>query len=199
VVLLTEHRITLFGMPSSREELLDLLKAWSAVSIAFALLLRPEQSWAVAIGLAALTVGLAFLVHELAHKYMAQKYRCWAEFRSFDYMLVLAVLTALAGFIFAAPGAVMIRGHVTRDRYGKIALAGPAANIVIALLLVIPVLIWTPLAFVFFVNSWLAVFNLLPFPSFDGAKVYSWNKGIYFTALVLSAGLLILSFTIFSF
>jgi Zn-dependent protease len=130
---------------------------------------------------------------------MAQKYRCWAEFRSFDYMLVLAVLTALAGFIFAAPGAVMIRGHVTRDRYGKIALAGPAANIVIALLLVIPVLIWTPLAFVFFVNSWLAVFNLLPFPSFDGAKVYSWNKGIYFTALVLSAGLLILSFTIFSF
>ena len=32
----------------------------------------------------------------------------------------------------------------------------------------------------FIVNTWLALFNMIPFYVFDGAKIWRWNKQIYF-------------------
>ena len=39
--------------------------------------------------MAGVTVGSGFLIHELCHKVVAQRYRCWAEFRSDDKMLLM--------------------------------------------------------------------------------------------------------------
>ena len=83
-------------------------------------------------------MGLGFLLHQLAHKFVAQKYGCVAEFRAFDQMLYLAVgLAFFVGFIFAAPGAVMIRGYVDRRKNGIISIAGPAVNIMLAVIFLI--------------------------------------------------------------
>ena len=155
-------------------------------------------------GVAAITVGIGFIFHEMGHKFLAQKYRCWAEFRSFDAMLGLAVLMSLVGFIFAAPGAVMISGTVTRDRNGKISAAGPMMNIILALVFLgigflIPGLAENHIgasivSYGFFINSFLALFNMIPVGNFDGSKILRWNKVVYGGMVVGALALVLLAF-----
>jgi Zn-dependent protease len=42
-------------------------------------------------------------------------------------------------------------------------------------------------------NSWIAVFNLIPFGVLDGFKVFNWNKKIWALAFAASAVLLAIS------
>ena len=53
-------------------------------------------------------------------KILAQNYGCFAEFRSYNFMLLIAVFMSFFGFIFAAPGAVIISGPIGKRRNGKI-------------------------------------------------------------------------------
>ena len=53
-------------------------------------------------------VMTGFLLHELAHKWMAQQYGCWAEYRGNRNGLYFALLMSSFGFLLAAPGAVMV-------------------------------------------------------------------------------------------
>ena len=176
----------------SEVEKKHLLKAWIAISLAFAIAFRPYGSFLVSILMSGFTIGIAFLLHEIAHKYVAIKYRCSAEFRSNNNMLILMLIVSLFGIIFAAPGAVQIFGHVTKERYGKIALAGPLTNILLAI-------IFLPLIFLEFgtfltisfrfgllINSWLALFNTIPIPGFDGHKILNWNRKVFYLTLVAS-------------
>jgi Zn-dependent protease len=182
-------------MKFSQIEKQDLLKAWIAVSFAFAVLNSNILSltFVIFLVISMFTVGLGMLLHEIAHKYVAQKYGCWAEFRADDKMLIIAVITAFIGFLFIAPGAVWISGHVTKERNGKISLAGPLTNIILSLLFLIILFfpisdIFTNIAgFGFHINAWLALFNMIPFLNFDGAKVLAWNKIIYFITMVFAA------------
>ncbi|MFW6231354.1 MAG: hypothetical protein ACOC32_05020, partial [Nanoarchaeota archaeon] len=70
-----------------------LLKAWAAISVAFGIVMTPNfgssTGFLASILISALTIGIAFLLHELAHKFVAIRYRCHAEFRSNDRMLLL--------------------------------------------------------------------------------------------------------------
>ncbi|MDP6647777.1 MAG: site-2 protease family protein, partial [Candidatus Woesearchaeota archaeon] len=107
------------------------------------------------------------------------------EFRSFDNMLILALVMSFFGFILAAPGAVMISGRVDKARNGKISAAGPIVNLVLAIIFLALAFLQLPnlfkdIAFYgFMINSWLALFNMIPFWLFDGAKIIRWNKMIY--------------------
>lgn len=146
------------------------------------------------------TVGLGFLLHELAHKWFAQKYGAWAEFRAFDNMLFFALIMSFFGFIFAAPGAVMIGGRINTFRNGIISVAGPITNLLLASVfgaiflassLVFAssgiALILTTIALTgFYINSWLGLFNMIPFGFFDGAKVFKWNKVIWGTVTAIA-------------
>ena len=157
------------------------------ISLAFAIVMTGFSfsiNFLIAIFVSALTVGVGFLLHELAHKLVAQKYHCKAEFRSFDQMLVLALAMSFFGFVFAAPGAVMIHGHITRSQYGKISAAGPLTNFIVAVLFLPLAFSQIPLAATigFYgatINSWLGIFNLIPFGNFDGRKIFYWNKFAY--------------------
>ncbi|MFH1376779.1 MAG: peptidase M50 [Candidatus Woesearchaeota archaeon] len=178
-----------------------LFRAWIAISLAFGILLSNgnfmSSGFLIMLLVSAFTVGIGFLLHEIAHKYVAQKYRCYAEFRASNKMLLLAIAMSFFGFIFAAPGAVMIRGWVDTERNGKISIAGPIVNIVLALgffgaILIGFVNIFTTIGF--FINSLIAAFNLIPVWNFDGAKVLRWNKAIYFVALGISVILLVLGY-----
>ena len=65
---------------TSETEIRDLIKAWIAVSIAFAMVMRGLAGldfYQVFI-VAAITVGTGFLLHELGHKLVAQRYGCLA-------------------------------------------------------------------------------------------------------------------------
>jgi len=183
---------------TSEREIRDLIKAWIAISIAFAMVMRgfASLSFYQAFIVAAITVGTGFLLHELGHKIVAQRYGCFAEFRSFDQMLLLAILMSFFGFVFAAPGAVMISGPVGTRRNGKISAAGPIINLILAflflsLLLVFPTGFLSIIAFYgFFINSWLALFNMIPLWNFDGKKVLRWNKKVYGIIVAIALGLM---------
>ena len=172
---------------TSEAEIRDLIKAWIAVSIAFSMIMRglAGLSFYQVFIVAAITVGTGFLLHELGHKLVAQRYGCFAEFRSFDQMLLLAIIMSFFGFVFAAPGAVMISGPVGTRRNGIISAAGPVVNILLALffLLLLFVSYGSFMAIIsfygLFINSWLALFNMIPVWNFDGAKVLRWNKKVY--------------------
>ncbi len=181
-------------------ELQDLFKAWVAISVAFAIVLGAGASMSALFSLdflsnfliAAFTVGIGFLLHELGHKIVAQQYGCFAEFRSWDMMLGLAVIMSFLGFVLAAPGAVMIQGSVGRVRNGRISIAGPAVNLALALLFLALIGGFGGNAFFrygFLINAWLGLFNLIPAGNLDGAKVLRWNRTIYASALVTAVAL----------
>jgi Zn-dependent protease len=181
-------------MKFSRIEIEHLLRAWILVSLAFAILYSGfslNTQFGVMFVVAAITAGIGFLGHELMHKYVAQRYGCWAEFRANNFMLGLMVLLSFFGFLFAAPGGVYILNRVTPRKNGIISLAGPATNIVFgvlfaALTLVLPVPFNGFAAFGMSINFWLGLFNLIPLPGIDGSKVLAWNKAVYFVALIVS-------------
>ena len=192
-------------MKFSKLEKEDLFKAWLALSIAFAILIKGfslSLDFLTGFFLSAFTVGIAFLLHELSHKFFAQKFHCWAEFRANTTMLMLAILMSFLGFILVAPGAVMITGRISKKQNGIISLAGPMMNIFLGVLYLLGAILVFSLenslitqffTYGYIINAWLAVFNLLPFGIFDGKKVYAWNKGIYSVAMLLAIGLLMLA------
>jgi Zn-dependent protease len=150
--------------------------------------------------IAFLGIVAAFFVHELSHKFMAQKYGLWSEFRMYPRGLILSVIVAFfTGLVFAVPGAVMFRGDARPFETGRIAAAGPASNIVIAVVtyilyhfLFFDKGFWgTLVGFVCLVNLLLATFNLLPFGPLDGRKVLLWNEVVW--SVLFSISVLFLS------
>ncbi len=191
-------------MQTSKKEIIDLVKSWLAISFAASMVMVGfNATLIIAIPIAALTVGVGFIAHELAHKFTAQKYGCSAEFRSFDKMLVLSILMSFFGFVFFAPGAVFIHGQVGLVRNGKISAAGPMASLGIALIFLF-IMISAPLTSIlmtigrygFIINSWIGLFNLLPFWNFDGKKIYHWNPNFYYF-LSLFALIMVFSSSLF--
>jgi len=201
----------------SREEIRDLGIAWLALGVAFTLLLERELVAALDLGgqlsslspaavaetlaISLLTVGVGFLLHELAHKIVAVRYGQAAAFRADYKMLGFAVVGALVGFLFAAPGAVVHRGRITPRQHGLIALAGPVTNLVLAVVFLVPFAavavtgtegLVSALAFRGLqINLLLAGFNMLPFGPLDGRKIREWSTliwaGVAIPSIVLAA------------
>ncbi len=181
----------------------DLLIAWLAISIAFTLIyIRGGVDVAGLLFffvMSLLTVGVAFVLHELAHKFAAMRYGYWAEFQKDNQMLLVAVvLAALVGVVFAAPGATYIYGNATRTENGRISAAGPITNLLLcipfaALMIFGGGLIGLVGLVGLRVNAMIATFNMLPISVLDGRKVLAWNPAIFAALMAASAGILIWS------
>ena len=198
---------SLAGYDFSERELRDLGVAWVTLSLAFAIffggggrnltaLLGPQLLGLLSISL--LTAGVAFLLHEIAHKVVAVRYGQHAAFRADYNMLFLALMSALLGFIFAAPGAVHHQGYITPREHGHIAVAGPLVNLLLAAVF-LPLyavgllgdigVLATLGRFGIIINLFLAAFNLVPFGPLDGRTVRQWSTPVWALAFLLSAGL----------
>ncbi|MBI5225930.1 hypothetical protein HY994_01675 [Candidatus Micrarchaeota archaeon] len=168
------------------EEWLHIAVSVLTISFAFSFFkepgFSPDYFWLIFV-----TVGLGFVLHELAHKYVANRYGANAYYRASTYGLFGALLLALitnGSLVFAAPGAVYFHGsHLTREQIGKIGLAGPMMNLLLTLVfgfiaLNVPGLREMGLMGVS-VNAFLGAFNLVPFGVLDGNKVYQWDKNVW--------------------
>ncbi|MEC8927092.1 MAG: metalloprotease [Candidatus Thermoplasmatota archaeon] len=147
--------------------------------------------------LATIAFGPAFIIHELAHKFVARHYGCWAEFRADPAGLKTGVAIAFfIGFLFMAPGAVMVAGNVNRRQNGMIALAGPASNLILWLLALPLFILYGNFVIVFLwmaANSILGAFNMLPFGPLDGRKIKNWSEPVFWTFICIFAGLIYLT------
>src|SRR2546426_3853412 len=199
------------GLRFSREEYRDILLGVGALTAAFTLSFlsrfgsgppaTTKRIIQVVLG-SAVAVVTGFLLHELMHKVVAQRYGAWAEFRSNRSGLIFAIITGLIGIVFAAPGAVYIAGPLTREQNGRVSLAGPLTNFVIGLAFTGA---WLALAlngflttefgpylsavtfFPAYINVFLGAFNMVPIPPLDGSKVLAWNPAIWIAALAAIA------------
>ena len=153
-----------------------------------------------------LVICPAFLFHEFAHKITARIYGCWAEFRASSGGLRFGIiLAALTGWLFMAPGAVMIYGNTTKSQFGKVALAGPVSNIILWIMGVILISLGLETSGAFTVafggsdkgmlwwwcisNAVLALFNMIPFGPLDGRKIKNWSDFIFYFWLIVCISL----------
>ena len=149
-----------------------------------------------------IVIGTGFLGHELAHKFTAQRYGCWAEFKLWTVGAIMALLFAAISqgyLIFAAPGAVYIASRssyfgetIDKKANGIISLVGPLVNVAGAAifgstLALSAILGYGNLIIGTFrflqvgvqINLLLGAFNMIPFFILDGQKVFSWDRRVW--------------------
>lgn len=204
----------------TREEIKDMIIALVALTILFSLSVTRPIGWSLEnllffAPIAFVAVGIGFILHELGHKIVAQRFGFVSEFRRWDYGLILGLLTVPFGFMIFAPGAVYFGSYgrmVTDEENGKISIAGPLVNIVLALIFLgltftfrqfvmvansdMLYILLLMCVFGFNVNSYLALFNLLPIPPLDGSKVVAWNIPIYIVTIAVAGLLTYLSYVL---
>lgn len=208
----------------SRREEADLFVAWIAIAVSFTIInitpyglmggfnpISPVTAL-IYFGISLLTVGIGFIFHEMAHKFVAIRFGYWAEFVKDNTMLLVAVImAALAGFVFAAPGATVIYSRdgrpLTKREDGIISAAGPVVNLLLCVIF----------AALFFlaggkaglvdgnllamlgiagvqINAMIAAFNLLPVSVLDGRKVFAWNIPVFFVLIIAAFGTLVAAY-----
>ena len=146
-------------------------------------------------------VGAGFIFHELGHKFVAMHYGYYAEYELWPTGLIIALASSFFGFIFAAPGAVVIYSQgMEKETNGIISIAGPLVNIALGLIFLFILqslgsYIYTDTGAIVYlicmlgtrINFFLAAFNLLPIPPLDGSKVMSWSVPIWLITFAVSA------------
>lgn len=219
----TSPGVTMLERISRREEA-DLFIAWIAIAVSFTIInitpyglmgsfnpISPVTAL-IYFGISLLTVGIGFILHEMAHKFVAIRFGYWAEFVKDNTMLLVAVImAALAGFVFAAPGATVIYSRdgrpLTKREDGIISAAGPVVNLLLCIVF----------AALFFVaggkaglaggnllamlgiagvqiNAMIAAFNLLPVSVLDGRKVFAWSIPVFFVLIIAAFGTLVAAY-----
>lgn len=141
-----------------------------------------------------------FLLHEIAHKLVAQHYGLWAEFRLIMFGAVLTLLSAFpfSPFKVIAPGAMMIAGQANQQVMGKTAVAGPLTNLVlsvVSLTIAFSIPSISSIAYLSSVfNAWIALINTLPILMLDGLKIFRWNKIVWAFVFAVALALTIATF-----
>ncbi|MCK4496785.1 MAG: hypothetical protein KAU24_01215, partial [Candidatus Aenigmarchaeota archaeon] len=110
----------------SRREVKDIVISVIVLSLVFA---YPEIFFEPVFFLVSLfVVGIAFMGHELSHRFTARRFGYFAEYRMWPQGIMLAIFFTLVSngsFIFAAPGAVVFGSfwafkNPTMEEVGKI-------------------------------------------------------------------------------
>ena len=194
----------------SRIEIRDISIAILVLSVSFTLIYRNNNGffsddyvtnilcW---FGVSFIFVITSFMMHEMGHKFTAQRFGAWSEFRMYPFGLMICLISSFFGFLFAMPGAVYTTGYITEEQNGKISVAGPAVNIVLCAISLILAMIFggmyskvgAILLVLAYLNSFLAVFNMLPIGPLDGGKILRWNGMVYGMMIALSIAFLIIT------
>lgn len=160
--------------------------------------------------LLALSVGaFGLIVHELGHK-IAGSVLCVRDthFAISPIGIFLGYLTSFGiGHALVSPGGVTVDEGAPGRKRMWMALAGPATNVLLFVVFyglhvfapvtadfgvggrAVDVDLWLAIASV---NLYLAVFNLLPIPAFDGSHVLDHNPWVWAISMVVTVSLTVL-------
>ncbi len=162
-------------------------------------------------GIITAIVSIAVIPHELAHRWSARRLGCYSRYVLSPQGLLLTLLTAIpfipfkiimAGFTLVVPTTHDPR--VLKRINGIVSYMGPLTNILIASISLVSLVFLVksgyidPLVISILyistrLNSWIAIFNLLPVPPLDGIKVLTWKPLLWITMMLLSIGLFLIS------
>ena len=193
----------------SQDELRDIFIAIITMTVVFAYSGPNLGSFAQNIPAAFIVVVTSFLLHELAHKFVAIKFGVKAFFKLWPFGVIVGLIFMfLPPLKILAPGSVVIYPQrfgrwkrrfekysrfteITIKQIGIIAAVGPLVNIILALFAWSLMSTVLPdnafLAYLVLINSWLAIINLIPFNPLDGAKVFTWKPWLWLVLIVVSA------------
>ncbi|MFQ5833376.1 MAG: AN1-type zinc finger domain-containing protein [Candidatus Thorarchaeota archaeon] len=143
----------------------------------------------------------SFMLHEMAHKFVSQRYGMTSEFRMTPQGYYLSAVAIIFGIPIFGTGTMMTGGVRSMDDFAKSSLAGPLSNLIIggSLLAIAEIIVATggillgPLGSVLFygtiLNALLGLFNMIPLRGFDGGTVLRWDRTVW---IVVTASLLVL-------
>ncbi len=194
----------------THNEIRDLIISFIVLSICFTIsTVKMNFYGAISIlPIVTVGVGIGFILRELAQKFVAIKYGYNAEFKMWPLGLLITFISSLLGFVLAFVGSIKIdEGDVPDEIKGRTAVAGPMANMALALLFIVIATLIYPLkihssvfnlifsinTIGFSVNSFLAAFNLLPLWTLDGLNVFKWDVKIWIVTFVLACIMLVLA------
>ena len=194
------------------KEIRDLIISFIVIALGFTILYSngDYSNFALIFPVVMIGVGAGFIFHELGHKFVAMHYGYYAEYELWPTGLLIALVSSFFGFIFAAPGAVVIFSNGMEEKTnGIISIAGPIVNIILGLIFFLILgslgsfgdFIYTEMGAIVYlicmlgtrINFFLAAFNLLPIPPLDGSKVMAWSVPIWLVTFAIAA-LLVLFF-----
>ena len=163
--------------------------------------------WWLPIGVIAIFLG-SFMAHELAHKFVAQNYGMWSEFRMSSMGYYLSAMAILFSLPIFGTGVVYTSGTSNTEQNGKSNLAGPLTNFIIASILAIIALLMAflkiPLVtagvllrYGIQLNAILGLFNMIPIQPFDGATVRFWSTRVWIAQTIGLLFMLLIGYLIF--
>ncbi|MFX1370052.1 MAG: AN1-type zinc finger domain-containing protein [Promethearchaeota archaeon] len=148
----------------------------------------------------------AFIVHELAHKFVAQHYGMYSEFRMIPqgyYLSFIAILFAVPIF---GTGVVDTRGARSLEEGAKSTLAGPLSNLILSatvlalseVIILVEGGLVVPAAILFqygiILNAMLGLFNMIPLFPFDGYTIQRWSRPVWLVVTISLLALIIIGY-----
>ena len=119
------------------KEIRDLIISFIVIALGFTILYSngDYSNIGLVFPIVMIGVGAGFIFHELGHKFVAMHYGYYAEYELWPTGLIIALVSSFFGFIFAAPGAVVIYSNgMEKKTNGIISIAGPIVNIILGLI-----------------------------------------------------------------
>ena len=185
------------------KEIRDLIISFIVIALGFTILYSNGDYSHVTLifPIVMIGVGVGFIFHELGHKFVAMHYGYYAEYELWPTGLLIALASSFFGFIFAAPGAVVIYSNGMEEKTnGIISIAGPIVNIILGLIFFLILgslgnFVYTETGAIVYlicvlgtrINFFLAAFNLLPIPPLDGSKVMAWSVPVWLITFAIAA------------
>lgn len=185
------------------KEIRDLIISFIVIALGFTILYSngDYSNIGLVFPIVMIGVGAGFIFHELGHKFVAMHYGYYAEYELWPTGLIIALISSFFGFIFAAPGAVVIYSNGMEEKTnGIISIAGPIVNIILGLIFFLILgslgnFVYTETGAIVYlicvlgtrINFFLAAFNLLPIPPLDGSKVMAWSVPVWLITFAIAA------------
>jgi Zn-dependent protease len=184
--------ISIFGSPSGIFQAITVLGFYLNLGL-----------WWLPVGMVLLFL-ISFMAHELAHKFVAQSFGAWSEFRMIPTGYILSAMAILFSVPIFGTGVVYSGGMANKEQVGKTNLAGPLTNFILAAILMTTALtmsIIAPLGFagILFrfgiqLNAFLGLFNMIPFQPFDGASIRHWSNRVWIAQVIGLVFMLVLGY-----
>ncbi|VVB76406.1 Uncharacterised protein [Candidatus Tiddalikarchaeum anstoanum] len=196
----------------NKKELLELSLSILALAFMFALKdIVLGSLWFVSVLIYIVTVSISVFTKIITQKVVAQKFDCAVNYSISYNLLLIGLLVALllnGSLVFAATGTIIITSayftrlgykfvNLTNMERGIIALSGTITNILLALIS----LLLYPLSPTIFqqlinINVLMAVFNMMPFPPFEGSIIFWWNRMIWVMAIIIPLFMVFFAFNL---